>query len=178
MNYKEKFTQIIMHGASNNNVSPTSFTENVNSNNPYNMSSEGQTNLYNTQALDYYREKGVERKQAYLDNITQQYKQMLDEENRDVTYFYNDTIDQNKIVDTPYNIINQIPQIDYSNVTTGMDKCKLFCKNGTCMEGGYTGVASCIPKPDKQFDWGTLYKNPEFTYGLQVPYYNKNNQQF
>ena len=178
MTNKEKFTKIIMHGASDNNMRPTSYTETVNIVNPYNLNSEAQTNLYNTEALDYYRERASDRKQAYLDNISQQYKQMLLAQNRDVTFFYNDTIDQNKIMNTPYNIVNQIPPIDFSDVTTGMDKCRLFCKNGTCMEGGYTGVASCIPKPDKPFDWGTLYKNPEFTYGLQVPYYNKNNQTF
>ena len=63
-----------------------------------------------------------------------------------------------------------------------MDKCQKSC-NGICVELGYTGVASCFPKEDKPFDWGTLYKNPEFTYGLtqngQEPYFKGNfNYQF
>ena len=38
------------------------------------------------------------------------------------------------------------------------------CK-GVCFEGGYTGIATCYPMEQKTFDWGTLYKNPTFTYG-------------
>jgi hypothetical protein len=62
-------------------------------------------------------------------------------------------------------------------VTTGIDKCEKSC-GGVCLELGYTGVATCFPKADKPFDWGTLYKNPEFTYGLtqngQEPYFKGN----
>jgi len=177
MNCREQFTNIL-HASSNSKFGPNRITEVKNDVNPYNLSSEAQTNLYNKTALNYFREKEVDNKQKYLDNIAQQYKQMLEEENKDVTYFYNDTINQSDITENAYNVINQIDNIDYSNVVTGMDKCNLFCKNGLCMEGGYTGVASCIPKPDRPFDYGTLYKNPEFTYGLQVPYYNKNNQEY
>ena len=121
-------------------------------------------------------EKKIDKKQEYLDNVSQQYQQILEEENKGITFFYNDTIDQSKITQNAYNIINQVDNIDYSKIMTGIDKCRLKCMNGTCMEGGFSGVASCIPKATSSFDYGTLYKNPEFTYGLQVPYYNTNNK--
>ncbi len=85
-------------------------------------------------------------------------------EGKDLVYYYNDAIDQSKISETAFNVVNQIDPIDFSNVKTGLDKCKEKC-NGVCFEGGYTGIATCYPLQERTFDWGTLYKNPTFTYG-------------
>ena len=84
--------------------------------------------------------------------------------NADLTYFQNDMIDQAKINENSYDVINQIDKIDYANVKTGMQKCQEKCK-GTCLEFGYTGLATCYPKQTRNFDYGTLYKNSMFSYG-------------
>lgn len=98
------------------------------------------------------------------ENKIQNYNQILLEDTEDLTYYENDVINQSKINENAYDVINQIDLVDYGKVTTGMDKCKKNC-NGVCLELGYTGSATCFPKTT-QFDYGTLYKNPTFTYGL------------
>jgi len=92
------------------------------------------------------------------------YNENLSVDNKDLTYYDNDVINQSNINETSFNIINSIDPIDYADVKTGLEKCNQECK-GTCFEMGYTGVATCYPKETQSFDWGTLYKNPTFTYG-------------
>ena len=123
--------------------------------------------------------KNAERK---LVEKNQDYDELLERNDEDLVYFQNDFINQSKITENAYDIVNCIDKVDYGNITTGMDKCEKSC-GGVCLELGYTGVASCFPKSDKPFDWGTLYKNPTFTYGLtqnnQEPYFKGNfNYQF
>lgn len=100
---------------------------------------------------------------------TLNYNNILIDESKDLTYYNNDILDQSKIYENADDVINQRDKIDYSNITTGMDKCTKSC-DGTCFELGYTGTATCFPKMNT-FDYGTLYKNPQFTYGLKD--YNK-----
>lgn len=88
-------------------------------------------------------------------------------EGKDLVYYYNDEVDLANVEETAYDIVNQIDKIDYGNIKTGMDKCKANCK-GVCFEGGYTGTATCYPLVTRPFDWGTLYKNPTFTYGYNA----------
>ncbi len=112
----------------------------------------------------------------------QDYEELLERNDEDLVYFQNDFINQSKITEDAYDVVNCIDKVDYGDVTTGMNKCEKSC-GGVCLELGYTGVATCFPKADKPFDWGTLYKNPEFTYGLtqdgQEPYFKGNfNYQF
>ena len=125
------------------------------------------------------KQKNMERK---LVEKKQNYEELLERNDEDLVYYQNDFINQSKITEDAYDIVNCIDKVDYGNVTTGMDKCEKSC-GGVCLELGYTGVASCFPKADKPFDWGTVYKNPEFTYGLtqdgQEPYFKGNfNYQF
>lgn len=86
---------------------------------------------------------------------------------KDLIQYTNDTINQSKINENAYDVVNQIDKIDYSNVKTGIDKCRKSCK-GVCFELGYTGNATCYPKQKKTFDYGTLYKNPTFSYGTNA----------
>jgi len=86
---------------------------------------------------------------------------------KDLKYFYNDTINQSNINENAYDVVNQIDLIDYSNVKTGIQKCKEQC-DGTCFEMGYTGTATCYPKQKQTFDYGNLYKNPVFSYGTNA----------
>lgn len=97
-------------------------------------------------------------------NSPPNYNQILLEDTADLTYYENDVINQSKINENAYDIINQVDLVDYGKVTTGMDKCQLNC-DGVCLELGYTGTATCFPRT-QPFDYGTLYKNPSFTYGL------------
>ena len=125
------------------------------------------------------KQKNMERK---LVEKNQDYDELLERNDEDLVYFQNDFINQSKITEDAYDVINCIDKVDYGDITTGMDKCEKSC-GGVCLELGYTGVASCFPKADKPFDWGTLYKNPTFTYGLtqndQEPYFKGNfNYQF
>ncbi len=87
----------------------------------------------------------------------------------DLTYYENDSINQNNINEDAYDIVNMIDKIDYGKVKTGMDKCREEC-NGVCYEGGYTGSATCFPIQSNKFDYGTLYKNPMFINGIQDNY--------
>lgn len=152
-----------------------------NNENLYDLSSEGQTDVLNRKGLKAQgilpvsdKQKKIDKQQKYLDNKNQIYKQQLMNDNLETTYFYNSLVDQNKITENDYNVINSIDNIDYSQPKEfGIDKCRRTC-NGICVESGYNGISSCVPVQNT--NWGTLYKNPEFTYGLQVPYYNKNNQ--
>jgi len=98
------------------------------------------------------------------DLAVQDYNQILVDDTKDLTYYQNDIINQGEIYENADDIVNQIDLVDYGDVTTGMDKCKRSC-SGTCFELGYTGGATCFPTT-KPFDWGTLYKNPTFTYGV------------
>ena len=125
------------------------------------------------------KQKNMERE---LFEKNQDYEELLERNDEDLVYFQNDFINQSKITEDAYDVVNCIDKVDYGDVTTGMDKCEKSC-GGVCLELGYTGVATCFPKADKPFDWGTLYKNPEFTYGLtqdgQEPYFKGNfNYQF
>jgi hypothetical protein len=120
------------------------------------------------------KQKNMERK---LVEKNQDYEELLKRNDEDLVYFQNDFINQSRITEDANDVINCIDKVDYGDVTTGMDKCEKSC-GGVCLELGYTGVATCFPKADKPFDWGTLYKNPEFTYGLtqdgQEPYFKGN----
>ncbi len=102
-----------------------------------------------------------------LDFDYKDYYNTTSDMNKDLTYYYNDAIDQSRISETAFNVVNQIDNVDYSKIRTGLDKCNANCK-GTCFEGGYTGTATCYPAPTRSFDWGTLYKNPTFTYGYNA----------
>ena len=103
-------------------------------------------------------------KDKTLENKTLNYNQILIDGTADLKYYENNMLDQSKINEDAYDIINQIDLVDYSAIETGMDKCMKNC-GGTCLELGYTGSATCFPKT-KKFDYGTLYKNPTFTYGI------------
>lgn len=100
------------------------------------------------------------------------YNQNLSIDNKDNKYYYDNMIDQSNINENAFNIVYSIDPIDYSNVKTGIDKCNEECK-GICFENGYDGVATCYPNQQQSFDWGTLYKNPTFTYGYNA--YGPNN---
>jgi hypothetical protein len=95
------------------------------------------------------------------------YNENLSIDNKDNQYFYTDMINQSNINETAFNIIYSIDPIDYSDVETGLDKCNKECK-GVCFENGYDGIATCYPMQSQSFDWGTLYKNPTFTYGYNA----------
>ena len=173
----ELFHSVKLRGTSNINGSPSKNTINVNLNdkfiNPYDLSSNEQTRLNNIKALQYVKS---DKQQKYLDNKIQTYNQILLSENNDVTYYYNTLNDNNKVTHNAYDVINSIDNVDYGKVKeTGRDKCRKNCK-GTCLDGGFTGVSSCVPIVGTNY--GSLYKNSQFTYGLNVPYYNKNNQEF
>jgi len=98
------------------------------------------------------------------DTDVNSYEKALEYANKNNTYYYNDVINQTNIVEDSNNIIHNTSPIDYSNVKTGMQKCLEQCKGG-CYQIGYDGIATCYPYPDKSFEWGTLYKNPLFSYG-------------
>lgn len=95
------------------------------------------------------------------------YNQNLSIDNKNNKYYYNDMINQSDVNETAFNIEYSIDPIDYSNVETGLDKCKRDCE-GLCFENGYDGVTTCYPTEQAGFDWGTLYKNPTFTYGYNA----------
>jgi hypothetical protein len=100
------------------------------------------------------------------------YNENLSIDNKDNKYYYDDMINQSNINETAFNIIYSIDPIDYADVKTGIQKCNEDCA-GVCYENGYDGIATCYPKESKSFDWGTLYKNPTFTYGYNA--YGPNN---
>lgn len=186
----EKFNiennKIKVRGGSMLNGSINKNTDIVNTDDPfinkdlYKLSSEEQTNILNEKGLKSQnlliddKQKKIDEQQKYLDNKNEIYKQQLMNDNLETTYFYNTYPDQTKITENSYDVINSIDNIDYSKPKElGIEKCKKTC-NGTCIEFGYNGIGTCIPV--QKTNWGTFYKNPTFTYGLNVPYYNKNNQ--
>ena len=176
-NFFENFINVELRGTSNINgsINNDTITKNLNDPfvNPYDLSSDQQTNLNNTTALDYQKS---DNQQKYLDNKSQTYNQAVLAENNDVVYYYNTLYDNNNVVENAYQVINSIDGVDYSKIKeSGREKCIKSCK-GTCVDGGFTGVSSCMPIVGTNY--GTLYKNPEFTYGLDVPYYNVNNKEF
>ena len=143
------------------------------------LANRNSVNSDNKNIKSNLKQKNEERE---LVEKNQDYEELLERNDEDLVYFQNDFINQSKITEDAYDVVNCIDKVDYGDVTTGMDKCEKSC-GGVCLELGYTGVATCFPKADKPFDWGTLYKNPEFTYGLtqdgQEPYFKGNfNYQF
>jgi hypothetical protein len=92
------------------------------------------------------------------------YNKLLGDDNKEVTYYYNDVINQSKISEDANDLINQVDLIDYSNIKTGLQKCEENCK-GVCFELGYMGTATCYPPETRTFDYGSIYKNPTFIYG-------------
>lgn len=174
----EPFENVKLHGISGTDWKPSADTETIDISNPfikYDLSSEEETKK---QTINTLQQEEVEKKQKYYDNKVQVYNQILLEENKDVTFFYNDVFDQSGITENAEDIINMRDKVDYSKVKTGYDKCKNACMNGICVEIGYSGTTQCIPLPTQSFDWGTLRKNPEFTEGLQIPNNNVNFQYF
>ena len=131
----------------------------------------------NSLSLNKNSDTSINDKEKKLIEKNQDYTELLEKNQEDIVYFQNDFINQSKITENAYDVENCIDKVDYGNITTGMDKCEKSC-NGVCVELGYTGVASCFPKENKTFDWGTLYKNPTFTYGLtqdgEQPYFKGN----
>ena len=95
------------------------------------------------------------------------YNQNLSIDNKNNKYYYNNMINNSGINESAFNVVYSIDPIDYSNVETGIDKCNRHC-GGTCFENGYDGIATCYPTKQTEFDWGTLYKNPTFTYGYNA----------
>lgn len=95
------------------------------------------------------------------------YNENLSIDNKNNKYYYNDMISQSDINETAFNIVYSIDPIDYADVKTGIDKCNEKC-GGICFENGYDGIATCYPTQPQGFDWGTLYKNPTFTYGYNA----------
>ena len=104
-------------------------------------------------------------KRVLFDN--KDYNENLSIDNKDNKYYYTDMINQSDINETAFNVVYSIDPIDYSDVKTGIDKCNESC-GGVCFENGYDGIATCYPKENQPFDWGTLYKNPTFTYGYNA----------
>ncbi len=126
--------------------------------------------------INYLKELDNSNKiqQLELDRVSQNvlfdnkdYNQNLSIDNKDNQYYYTDMINQSNINETAFNVIYSIDPIDYSDVETGLDKCNKNCK-GVCFENGYDGIATCYPPQSPSFDWGTLYKNPTFTYGYNA----------
>lgn len=113
----------------------------------------------NQKQLDHIQQKVLFNNKDYNDNLS------ID--NKDNQYFYTDMINQSNINETAFNIVYSIDPIDYADVKTGLEKCNEQC-NGVCFENGYDGIATCFPPQYKSFDWGTLYKNPTFTYGYNA----------
>ena len=103
--------------------------------------------------------------QVLFDN--KDYNENLSIDNKDNQYFYTDMINQSNINETAFNVVYSIDPIDYADVKTGLEKCNEECK-GVCFENGYDGIATCYPPETQPFDWGTLYKNPTFTYGYNA----------
>lgn len=111
--------------------------------------------------------EGQTMKNAVENNVlysTSDYNATIAQQNKDLTYYDNDSINQSKITEDAYDIVNSLDKIDYGKVKTGYDKCLEQC-DGTCFVMGNSGVATCYPKLNRTFDFGTLYKNPTFTYG-------------
>lgn len=127
-------------------------------------SSKISTILNNTQQKDNLEKKKLEKKVMFSNK---DYNENLSIDNKDNQYFYTDMINQSNINETAFNIVYSIDPIDYADVETGLEKCNREC-DGVCFENGYDGIATCYPKETTGFDFGTLYKNPTFTYGYNA----------
>ncbi len=121
-------------------------------------------NLRKLKNAESNRVKEIENR-VLFDN--KDYNENLSIDNKDNTYYYTDMINQSNINETAFNIVYSIDPIDYADVKTGIDKCNKKC-SGVCFENGYDGIATCYPNEAQPFDWGTLYKNPTFTYGYNA----------
>lgn len=120
-------------------------------------------NLTSIKESNPTKQQMIETDERILFN-NKDYNENLSIDNKDNKYFYTDMINQSNINETAFNIEYSIDPIDYADVTTGLNKCNKECK-GVCFENGYDGIATCYPPEKQLFDWGTLYKNPTFTYG-------------
>ena len=125
----------------------------------YNSQINNKLNNDNTQQMTQAAEKVLFNNRNYNQNLSV--------DNKNNKYYYNDMINQSDINETAFNIVYSIDPIDYSNIETGIDKCNRQC-SGICFENGYDGIATCYPTQQQGFDWGTLYKNPTFTYGYNA----------
>ena len=121
-------------------------------------------NLFNSNKLNNQQITQIDNKILFNNK---DYNENLSIDNKDNKYYYNDMIDQSKINETAFNVVYSIDPIDYADVKNGITKCNKNC-NGICFENGYDGIATCYPTQPQTFDWGTLYKNPEFTYGYNA----------
>lgn len=128
-------------------------------------------NRFKTSQLEKKLKKNNAQEIAEIDESilfnNRDYNQNLSIDNKNNKYYYNDMINQTDINETAFNIVYSIDPIDYSNVETGIEKCNRQC-GGICFENGYDGIATCYPTRQAGFDWGTLYKNPTFTYGYNA----------
>jgi hypothetical protein len=94
------------------------------------------------------------------------YTQTVLNQGKNDVVFYNDVLDQTKVNESSTDIEYGIDTIDFSQITTGMDKCKKNC-DGECVTYGYDSVATCFPRNYSQtFDYGSLLRNPAFTLGI------------
>jgi hypothetical protein len=146
-------------------VSVEKFTNSKNLNNRFtnkNLNSKPNTNPkpnLNTQQITDIDESILFNNKDYNENLS------IDNKNN--KYYYDDMINQSDINETSFNVVYSIDPIDYADVKTGATKCDENCK-GICFENGYDGIATCYPSQQNTFDWGTLYKNPTFTYGYNA----------
>lgn len=135
-----------------------------------------QINKIQNSAITQGDNKSTEQKKSNTINRVlfnnKDYNENLSVDNKDNKYYYDDMINQSNINETAFNIVYSIDPIDYADVKTGIQKCNEDCE-GVCFENGYDGIATCYPKETDSFDWGTLYKNPSFTYGYNA--YGPNN---
>lgn len=136
-----------------------------------NSNAQHLNNRFKTSQLDKKMQKNNTQEIAEIDERilfnNRDYNQNLSIDNKNNKYYYNDMINQSDINETAFNIVYSIDPIDYSNVETGIEKCNRQC-GGICFENGYDGIATCYPTQQSGFDWGTLYKNPTFTYGYNA----------
>lgn len=167
INYSKTTTENYKNLSNGSNRSNGSFKSNIpnlpNGSKPISDYSNYSSYLNRSSSNDNF-EKNLENKILFGNK---DYNENLSVDNKDNQYFQNDIINQSNINETAFNIVNSIDPIDYSDVKTGIQKCNESCK-GVCFEMGYTGVATCYPLETRGFDWGTLYKNPTFTYGYNA----------
>jgi len=133
----------------------------INLNTNQNNNLQQLNNRFKNNTINTLQTKNIDKKILFNNK---DYNENLSIDNKDGKYFYDDTINQSDINENAFNIVYSIDPIDYGNVKTGIDKCNNEC-DGICFENGYNGIATCYPIQNQTFDWGTLYKNPTFTYG-------------
>jgi len=147
-------------------------TKTINNKNINNIQYNNNNKLLKNQKIEQLQEIQVDNIENRVLFDNKDYNENLSVDNKDNKYFYTDMIDQSNINETAFNVVYSIDPIDYANVKTGLEKCNQECK-GICFENGYDGIATCYPIENQPFDWGTLYKNPTFTYGYNA--YGPNN---